>query len=73
MIGWATVSLSKLLRMPDTPILSITEFSISAKGDHNEGMTADYLIRKPVLPSKVTDIAFYLICRGKLPKAWPSI
>lgn len=73
-IDGATVSFSNFLRMrmPDTPILSITGSSIFANGDHNEAMTADYLIRKPVSPSEVSDIAFYLIGRGKLPKASPA-
>ncbi|WP_299829453.1 response regulator transcription factor [uncultured Roseobacter sp.] len=70
-IDGATVSFSNFLRMrmPDTPILSITGSSIFANGDHNEAMSADYLIRKPVSPSEVSDIAFYLIGRGKLSKA----
>lgn len=73
-IDGATVSFSNFLRMrmPDTPILSITGSSIFANGDHNEAMTADYLIRKPVSPSEVSDIAFYLIGRGKLLKASPA-
>ncbi|MDW3181854.1 response regulator transcription factor [Roseobacter sp.] len=74
-IDGATVSFSNFLRMrmPDTPILSITGSSIFANGDHTEAMSADYLIRKPVSPSEVSDIAFYLIGRGKMPKESSSV
>ncbi len=59
----ATVSLSNFirLRMPNTPILSITGSSVFADGDHNAAMSADYLIRKPLSPIDVADIAFHLM------------
>ena len=68
-IDGATVSFSNFLRMrtPETPILSITGSCIFANGDHNDAMSADYLIRKPVSPTEVSDIAFYLIGRGRVP------
>lgn len=58
----ASVSLSNYVRIryPSSPILSVTGTSLFANGDHNEAMSADYLLRKPVKSEEIAEIAVYL-------------
>ncbi|WP_300038505.1 response regulator [uncultured Roseobacter sp.] len=59
----ATVSLSNFLRIrsPNIPILSITGATVFEHGDHNEAMSVDYLLRKPISPKEIVEIGSYLM------------